>query len=92
MKDKQLINEREVVFDQFRKSTKELHTIKNKYSEILAEMSSRRNEVEGLKKLIDIMLEHDCCPVEAKLKYGEQLQERRHAEADTAIDTVKGRY
>ncbi|MBX9702316.1 MAG: hypothetical protein K2X74_22960, partial [Acetobacteraceae bacterium] len=69
MNDIEAMKRREVVFDQLRVAKSELAATSEKAMEIRRELSSKQDTVEVLTKLVNTMLSHDCCPLEAKLKY-----------------------
>lgn len=80
MIDISLIKEREKVFDDFRQINQEMLKVKNELQKIRSNLTDTQNIYNDLNKkqnylkgLINIMIMHDCDPVEAKLKYEDEI-------------------
>jgi len=73
MKDQEAINRREKVFDELQNSRIEFSKIEEESQNIRSKLYDKQFEMDQLKRLVDTMLRHDCCPLEAKLKYSEEL-------------------
>lgn len=59
------------------------------------EQTDKRYKLEQLKRMVDVMIIHDCCPIEAKLKYRDEfIYDNNGAETDMGITTtpVGGSY
>jgi regulator of replication initiation timing len=80
MKDSTLLAQREKIFDQYRAASKKCEVISKDIqdmrvtvSRLQEEYNRRSKEKNYLDALIKIMIYHDCDPVEAKLKYDEEI-------------------
>ena len=74
------IKEREKIFDEYRQNTAEINKATDRLMTIKAKIDQESQEIRQLnqkktylKTLIDIMITNNCDPVEAKLKYNEEL-------------------
>jgi len=104
MKDQEALERREQVFEELRqavadyeKMEQETISIYNRFQEMQAERDKKRNQAMKLKRLVDSMILHDCCPVEAKLKYPEEIEDLRddgviEAQADYAMAKNRSPY
>lgn len=82
MTDEDAIERRERIFNQLRESQIEYNKlndnceeISNQLTDLRQQARDKRNHIEQLVKLIRIMILHDCCPVEAQLKYPNELED-----------------
>ena len=80
MMNLELLKEREKIFDEFRKISKEMDVVIKDMNDIQTQLKDKNNlhnkllnKQTYLNKLINIMLLENCDPVEAKLKYDEEL-------------------
>ena len=78
MEDLDSIARRENIFAKFREVNTEYENLREHISELHTKVNEKRTERDQLKRLISIMIEHDCCPVEAQLKYTEDLEDDVH--------------
>lgn len=83
MKDPVLLEAREKVFESYRQLSKEINeiskTMKKTQEKLKDDMEIYNNlsqKHDYLNSLIKIMIEHDCDPVEAKLKYDIELENK----------------
>lgn len=81
MNDQDSISRREKVFEDYRSLSAELDQITDiinkKYNEVESLLDKKNkidSELSYTYKLIETMIMNDCCPVEAKLKYPENLE------------------
>lgn len=95
LNDTQLLELREQVFQDYRDCTAELKVLQKKYEEdrIQVELTytdilKKGQKQSELKSLIDIMIEHDCDPVMAKLKYKDMLKEDQDKFGEVCCDQV----
>ena len=75
MEDLDSIQRREDIFNKLRISIQEYEELDTKCDEIYELRQNKRNERDHLKKLVDIMIQYDCCPTEAQLKYSDEIEE-----------------
>lgn len=80
MIDKDGRERREEVFKEIRSlnneiafAVKELEELKSNLSKKQNELADRRNKSNQLERMVRTMIIHDCCPVEAKLKYRDEF-------------------
>lgn len=90
MIDEDAIKRRERIFDQLRESESEYVKLNTECDEISHQLSdlrkqtrTKRDDIEKLIRLIKIMILHDCCPVEAQLKYSDELENDRDINEDS---------
>lgn len=84
MKDPVLLEAREKVFETYRQLSKEVNeineTMKKTQEKLRNDMEIYNNlsqKQDYLNSLIKIMIENDCDPVEAKLKYDVELETKK---------------
>ncbi|MBX9702317.1 MAG: hypothetical protein K2X74_22965 [Acetobacteraceae bacterium] len=75
MEDLESIQRRESIFDKLREINAEYEQLVEQADTVQTQVREKRQEKDHIKKLIMIMVENDCCPVEAQLKYAEELEE-----------------
>ena len=80
MKDNILLAEREKIFDQYRDVSKKCDILNRNIADLRMAAGKMQDEYNRASKekayldaLIKLMIYHDCDPVEAKLKYDEEL-------------------
>lgn len=91
-----MVKLREAIFDQYRGCREELMALANEDKilnqqiyDLHQKMHDKHQEQSMLRSLIDIMLEEDCDPVTAKLKFNERL-EARNSEEKIAVSSTYG--
>lgn len=96
MNDTDLINEREKVFEHYRQLAKKRNNLEDLIKKqktdlfILQEsLSDINRDTNKVAKLIELMIVHDCDPVEAKLKY-EDIIENENNKTEPAASTSAG--
>lgn len=89
-----MVKLREAIFDQYRGCREELMALANEdkilnqqINDLHQKMHDKHQEQSMLRSLIDIMLEEDCDPVTAKLKFNERLEARNSEEKMIAPST-----
>lgn len=98
MNDLELMKEREKVFEQYRQINQEFENLNRAWKvksqeleNVRSQLSKLRSSQQYFEALIKIMITEDCDPVEAKLKYDEELEATKNmpeqAEA-MALDTI----
>lgn len=96
MNDTDLMIEREKVFEHYRQLAKKRNNLEELIKKqktdlfILQEsLSDINRNTNKLSKLIELMIIHDCDPVEAKLKY-EDIIENENNKAESTASTSAG--
>lgn len=94
-----MVKLREAIFDQYRGCREELMALANEdkilnqqISDLHQKMHDKHQEQSMLRSLIDIMLEEDCDPVTAKLKFSERLEARKSEEKMAVSSTYRYGY
>lgn len=87
MKDNEAIKRREKVFEQLRQASTlrekldaKVHDAQQRMYSVRQELADCDNQINQLSRLIRVMIMHDCCPVEAQLKYADELADSHIAE------------
>lgn len=98
MKDNDAIARREKVFDQLREASDLRKKLDAKYENVRQQMvtiqqeiANSDKEVRKLSKLVQVMIFKDCCPVEAQLKYPEELEDPND-KAESDYGTAESSY
>ena len=96
MNDSDLINEREKVFEHYRQLAKKRNNLEDLIKKqktdlfILQEsLADINRDTNKIAKLMELMIVHDCDPVEAKLKY-EDIIENENNKAESTASTSAG--
>lgn len=76
MTDDSYRERRESVFKTYKKLHDELNELDTKRAETYEAYDEKYEEVKRVKNLIDVMMKHDCCPVEAQLTYIDELDNK----------------
>lgn len=94
MIDNDLLEHREKVFEAYRENIKNLEDVrqqmlelKSTVNEISLKHSELTNQSNYLKSLIMIMIANNCDPVEAKLKYNEEIAKMEGTSSSPMADT-----
>lgn len=98
MKDPVLLNAREQIFEQYRQVNQEFENLNQQWrlksrelENIRSQLSKIRGNQQYFEALIKIMIAEDCDPVEAKLKYDEELEATKNMPEQgeaMALDTM----
>lgn len=98
MIDQDSIKRRERIFTQLRQSQEEANIINEemvslqlKMNEIRTKSYEKQTELNQLTRLVSTMIKHDCCPVEAQLRYPEELETDDMQKAEN-IDSMGYNY
>ncbi|MBX9702318.1 MAG: hypothetical protein K2X74_22970 [Acetobacteraceae bacterium] len=85
-KDYDILLEKEKVFDEYRSVNDEIKSSKALAKQLVSKLKRLEKNKESLARLIAVMIEHGCDPVEAKLKYGNELKKKRRSKYDDDDD------
>lgn len=99
MKDNDAIARRERVFDQLREANTARTKLDKRYDELRTqlnavqkEISDSDTEVRKLSRLIQVMIFKDCCPVEAQLKYSDELEDPNSTKESADYGVAEASY